>query len=353
MERTEEMSVMRWVRKGFLAIAGAAVVTILTAPAMAQSKPDFSGAWTLNADKSDFGQVPGPTSETLDIKQSGSNLNESVNFADEQGSHSYVLDMTIDGPEVTYSADKAPQLGMVSLQKVKASWQGTSLVINETLKYEADADVTGANTYSLSADGKTLTMDMTFSTPMGNMTRKIVFDKGGASSAAMASNAASSTKAMSSSASTTTTAPSASSTASASTGPAPNLSGTWKLNISKSDFGQFPPPDSRKEEITDNEPNIKIVSTWTGGPMGDGTMSVDLVTNGKETAGEAFGMSTKNTARWEGSALLVNTTLQSDNGDATVKSAYNVSPDGKTLTVAAHISGPMGEMDMKSVYDKQ
>src|SRR5579863_45061 len=179
MERIERMGggpCMRWVLNAGAAMAA---IVLAVAPAMAQSKPDFSGTWNLDSAKSDFGQVPGPSNETIVMAQKGSDLNETVNFTDEQGAHNYSLDLTLDGPEVTFTPDKAPQLGMVTLQKVKAAWQGTSVLVDETLKYEEDADVTGTNTYSLSADGKTLTMDMTFTTPMGNMTRKLVFDKAG------------------------------------------------------------------------------------------------------------------------------------------------------------------------------
>jgi hypothetical protein len=146
---------------------------------------------------------------------------------------------------------------------------------------------------------------------------------------------------------------SSSQAASASSGPAPNLTGTWKLNIAKSDFGQVPPPDTRTEVITDNEPAIKIVASWTGGPQGDGGNTMDLDTTGKETTSQIMGNDAKNTAKWDGQALVVNTTISMQEADIAVKSTYNVSADGKTLTVAVHVTGPMGAMDMKSVYDKQ
>lgn len=349
MERIERgggSHCMRWVLN---ASAAMAAIVFAVAPAMAQSKPDFSGTWNLDSAKSDFGQVPGPSSETLVIAQKGTDLNETANFTDDQGSHNYKLDLTLDGPEVAFTPDKAIQIGMVTLQKVKAAWQGASVVINETLKYEEDADVTGTNTYSLSADGNTLTMDMNFATPMGNMTRKIVFDKagtgGGAAASASASGASSSTSASSGSIGSMSN--------STATGPAPNLSGTWKLDISKSDFGEVPAPDSRTEQITDNEPNIKIVSTWTGGAMGDGTNTMDLDTTGKETTSQIMGNDAKNTAKWEGASLVVNTTMTMQDADIAVKSTYNVSADGKVLTVVSHVAGPRGEIDMKAVYEKQ
>lgn len=329
----------------FALILAAAMIVVL--PAVAQDKPDYSGTWTLNAGKSDFGQVAGPTQETIEIKQSGSKVTENVNYTDDQGAHNYVLDLTLDGTELAFPADKGPQLGMVTLQKVKASWQGMSLVIVETLKYEQDGDVTGTNTMSLSPDGRTLTMDMSFNTAMGEIARKLIFDKGAGTASASSS--------MMSSASSTSSGSSASaaSSSSSTSGPPPNLSGTWKLNVSKSDFGQIPPPDSRTEVITDSEPAIKIVATWAGGPMGDGNNTMDLDTSGKETTTQIMGNDAKSTAKWDGQSLIVNTSLSMQEADVTVKSSYSLSADGKTLTVLAHVTGPMGAMDMKSVYDKQ
>lgn len=325
---------------------------------MAQSKPDFSGTWNLNVAKSDFGPVPGPSTETIVIAQHGSDIKESAKFEDDQGKHDYNLAYTTDGTQIVYPSDSAPVVGMVTLQKIKAEWQGASLVLTEALKYQEDADVTGTVSRSLSADGKVMTMDFDLVTPMGAMARKLVFERADASSAASASAPASTMSASaapSSSAAMKAPTPPPASTAMkpAATGPAPNLSGTWKLNVAKSDFGEFPPPDSRTEKIEHSEPAIKISSTWTGGPMGDGTMTYDLLTNGKETTSSMFGTDAKNIARWDDNALVVDTTFKMEDADVVLKSRYELSPDGKTLNIASHVSGPMGETDMKMIYEKQ
>jgi hypothetical protein len=323
---------------------------------MAQSKPDFSGTWNLNVNKSDFGPVPGPNSETVVITQDGPKVTENVKYEDDQGKQVYDLAYTTDGTEIVYPADSAPKLGIVTLQKLKANWQGTSLVLTESLKYQEDADVTGTISRGLSADGKVLTMNFDLMTPMGAMARKFVFDRADSAAAMPAMSAAGSTPAP---ATAMTASPSAASPAatapmaSASSGATPNLSGNWKLNVAKSDFGSLPGPDSRVEKIDDNEPSIKISSTWTGGPMGDGSMILNLMTNGKETTSSMFGTDAKNVAKWDGSALVVNTTFKMQDSDVAVKSKYELAADGKTMNIASHISGPMGEMDMKMVYEKQ
>lgn len=335
------------------------VVGMFASVGAAQSKPDFSGTWNLSVAKSDFGPVPGPSSETIMIAQTGSDVKESAKYEDDQGKHDYTLAYATDGTQIVYPADSAPVIGMVTLQKLKAAWQGSSLVMTEALKYQEDADVTGTVTRSLSADGKVMTIDFDLMTPMGSIARKMVFDRADAAAAASASSAPAAAVAMSaappSSTAMTAAAPPAASMAmkASNAGMSPNLSGTWKLNVAKSDFGPVPAPDSRTETIVDNEPGIKISSTWTGGAMGDGSMSYDILTNGKETASSMFGSDAKNTANWEGSTLVVNTKFQMQDSDVALKSKYDLSTDGKTLNITSHISGSMGEMDMKMVYEKQ
>jgi hypothetical protein len=333
------------------AMLGLLAIGLVALPGLAQSKPDFSGTWKLNVGKSDFGQVPGPDSETMVVMQNGANVKEDVAYEDEQGKQSYVLEYATDGTEKVYPADTAPHIGVVTLQKLKASWQGTSLIVTETLKYQEDGDVTGTNSHSLSADGKVLTMDFDLMTPVGPMTRKFVFDKadGSMSSMSAAAPAGGSSTASASANASAMSAPMAGARA----GMKPNLGGTWKLNNAKSDFGPVPAPDSRIDTIEDNEPSIKVTSVRTGGAMGSGTITTDLLTDGRETTSKIFGNDAKTTAHWEGDSLVVNVKTSIQGSDATFKNVYTLGADGKSLTIASHVSGPMGEVDLKFVFDKQ
>ena len=47
----------------------------------------------------------------------------------------------------------------------------------------------------------------------------------------------------------------------------PNFSGTWKLNLAKSDFGPLPAPDSRTDVIDHNDPTMKINTSQSGGQL--------------------------------------------------------------------------------------
>src|SRR5690349_9637085 len=84
----------------------------------------------------------------------------------------------------------------------------------------------------------------------------------------------------------------------------PNLSGDWKLNGAKSDFGQFPAPTSMTQKITHAEPKLKV-EVKIASDMGDFAINANYTTDGKETTVEGFGGSeAKSTAKWDGEALL-------------------------------------------------
>ena len=132
-----------------------------------------------------------------------------------------------------------------------------------------------------------------------------------------------------------------------------DFSGTWKVNTSKSDFGPMPPPDSRVEKVTQQDPDLKVNVASTGGPMGDMTYDVSYNTEGKETTNTVAGNEIKSTAKWDGAELAIESKGSFNGTDFTSKERWGLSSDGKELTKASHISSAMGEMDVKLVYEKQ
>src|SRR5258706_532224 len=66
----------------------------------------------------------------------------------------------------------------------------------------------------------------------------------------------------------------------------PDLSGTWKLDSAKSDFGAFPGPDSQANVIDHKDPKIKIKTTSKGGPRGDADYESTYTTDGKESTNQ-------------------------------------------------------------------
>ena len=132
-----------------------------------------------------------------------------------------------------------------------------------------------------------------------------------------------------------------------------DFSGTWKLNTGKSDFGPMPPPDSRTDKITHQDPSLKASVATTGGMRGDRTYDVSYTTDGKECVNHVADDEFKSTVKWEGDELVLDTKGSFGGTDFTSNERWTLSADGKTLTRAAHISSAMGEADMKLVFEKQ
>lgn len=132
----------------------------------------------------------------------------------------------------------------------------------------------------------------------------------------------------------------------------PNFSGTWKLNVAKSDFGVLPPPESQTSIIEHHDPAFKMtVSAVTA--QGKMDYALESTTDGKETAVKMGPRDVKLAFSWDGPALNVNSKLMFNDQEVTLKSVWTLSADGKTLTQNVHINSPMGELDQKQVFDKQ
>lgn len=133
----------------------------------------------------------------------------------------------------------------------------------------------------------------------------------------------------------------------------PDLNGNWKLNGSKSDFGQFPAPSTLTQKITHAEPKLKV-ETKMSSDMGDMEFTANYTTDGKESTNQGFGGSeAKSTAKWDAETLVVETKGSFGDNAYTMKDKLSLSEDGKVLTILRHFSSGMGELDQKIVLEKQ
>lgn len=141
----------------------------------AQGKTDFSGAWTLDAAKSDAplagrggrGGAPGPI--MLVIKQTPAELT----IETRRGDQSQTATFKLDGSE-----SKNETMGRGGAQTVvsKAHWDGATLVIEGTREIQGFA-ITTREVRSLSPDLKEMTVETQISTPQGDLNQKQVFTK--------------------------------------------------------------------------------------------------------------------------------------------------------------------------------
>ena len=149
-----------------------ALALALPIAAWAQSQTDFSGTWTLNAEKSDpppqrggGGRGPGGP---ITIKQTASEL--AITSEGRQGPQT--LTYKLDGSESTN-----PGRGGMEV-KSKAKWDGATLVIETTRDVNGTA-VTTTEKRRLDNGGKDMIVELSIAGgPNGPMTRKAVYTKG-------------------------------------------------------------------------------------------------------------------------------------------------------------------------------
>jgi hypothetical protein len=128
---------------------------------------------------------------------------------------------------------------------------------------------------------------------------------------------------------------------------APNFSGTWILNASKSEYGQFPAPSVMTRTVQMQGAQL-ILSTYQKGTQGEVTTELKYTTDGKPSVN---GTNT-GTASWSGETLVIESSREIQGSKLTQRDAWSLSPDGKTLTVNAHLKLPNGEFDVKQVFEK-
>ncbi len=132
----------------------------------------------------------------------------------------------------------------------------------------------------------------------------------------------------------------------------PNLSGEWKLNLAKSDYGKFPAPISVTRKIVHIGSKL-IFTTTQKGAQGDVTSKLAYTTDGKESINEVAGGESKGTAQWIGEMLTIESSRVFQGATLKQKEIWRLSSDGKVLTIDSHVSIPNGEFDVKQVFDKQ
>jgi hypothetical protein len=131
---------------------------------------------------------------------------------------------------------------------------------------------------------------------------------------------------------------------------APNFSGEWKLNLSKSDYGpiqQFA-PEFMLRSIKYADPSLEI-STHQKGAQGEVTTDLKYSTDGKPAENKG----SKGSAKWDGDKLVVDSVRDMQGAELTSHDVWSLSADGKTLTVNSHLTAPQGEFDILFVFDKQ
>jgi hypothetical protein len=140
-----------------------------TIPAMAADKPNFSGSWKLNAEKSDFGPMPKPERIDYVLTHKDPELVVKSTAMTQAGEISNEVKILTDGTEFTNDLHG---------QQIKgtAKWEGATLVVTQKASMQG-TEIVVVTRWSLADDGKSITQEVSISTPQGELKQKAVLDK--------------------------------------------------------------------------------------------------------------------------------------------------------------------------------
>ena len=136
----------------------------------------------------------------------------------------------------------------------------------------------------------------------------------------------------------------------------PNFSGTWSLDTAKSDFGPIPGPESIVMVIDHKEPALKVTVTQKG-PQGETTNDSTYTTDGKDNMNKmrspAGDQDVKSTTKWNGKILATTRTIEAQGMSIGIDDAWELSADGKVMTINRYLKTPQGDFSTKIVLNKQ
>ena len=164
--------------KHIIATAVAAVFVIALCMAAASAKADFSGTWIL--DKSNSEGLPPNMDQTMTVVQTGDKLSLETKLNSPEGERVVSDSYMLDGKEVQFT----PQTlgGESGKGKRTAKWaaDGNGIEVNENSTFdgpEGTVNIRMTRIWTLSADGKTLKIDMTAEGPNGKQQIKRTFTR--------------------------------------------------------------------------------------------------------------------------------------------------------------------------------
>lgn len=167
----------RKIAAGSVAVVALVALSLVVATAAA-AKPDFSGKWAMDKTKSEG--VPPSVDQTMTVTQTGDKIELETKINGPQGERIIKDSYTVDGKEVDFTP-QGPQ-GAMGKGKRTAKWSadGAALEVSETATLDGPNgpdDVSATRKWTLAADGKTMTIELTFNGEQGTQKTKRVFVK--------------------------------------------------------------------------------------------------------------------------------------------------------------------------------
>jgi hypothetical protein len=141
----------------------------LTFLSAADNRPSFTGTWKMDADRSDFGQVPKPANFVRKIEHEDPKVHVVTTASTPNGDAVVDVRYTTDGKETVNTVRGGEWTS-------KMVWDGTSLDLNSKRSLNG-AEISTRERWTLTNKGKVLTVINTTTTPQTNITFTVVMNK--------------------------------------------------------------------------------------------------------------------------------------------------------------------------------
>lgn len=143
----------------------------------AVAQTGFSGAWLLNRERSEG--LPSGMNQVMTVARNGNVIRVKTKLITEQGEQTVIDVYKMNGRETEFSA-QAAAIGAASSGRRVARWatDGMGIEVHELSTVDTPngfMTVEVARRWTISADGKSLTIKMTVKGPRGNQQNKRIF----------------------------------------------------------------------------------------------------------------------------------------------------------------------------------
>ncbi len=159
----------------------AAVLCIFTSATVIKFVVNFSGDWKLNESKSELGQFGGRGTRSIKVLSSDATGISIERTSTNQNGEAVVRKeaLTFDGK--AFESTSTGGFGN-SKRKSTAAWSadGQSMIISTTISFDREGqtmEIKQKETWKLADAGKTLMIEMQSSSPQGETTTKLVYEK--------------------------------------------------------------------------------------------------------------------------------------------------------------------------------
>jgi hypothetical protein len=135
----------------------------------------------------------------------------------------------------------------------------------------------------------------------------------------------------------------------------PNFTGTWTLDIAKSNFGPAPPPESMVMVVEHKDPAIRIKTTQKsadGETLNDRSMTIDGKPNtNKITLVGGEQQTITSTSKWDGAKFVTTYPITIQGGTITFVDTWSL--DGAVLNIKRDFTTPDGTFTITTVFNKK